>query len=290
MESIISVDLLQEMMFLRSATGAGVEELMKKRRNLSGLRKETKPNDFWESWVSEADEASQRAIIAELRRNFPKDVIIAEEGDTIIKCRNRPYIFIDPLDGTVHFLRGEDNFAVTVSRYTAGRKVGFIIRPMFGDCFMGVIDGKNDCSVRFFGDESEPLRVSGTVSPVGAKILVCQPDKYVALADALKSAGFEVQRGGPCTFASIAVASGTADGYVAPGGFGADGRKHPNMKWDFGAGDPLVVAAGGWTGKISGEELGLEHSSFLAVNGSPLIRERLIETLLPFTPDNNFGL
>src|SRR3954464_8874198 len=62
--------------------------------------------------VTDADRASQRSIVAGLRRRFPQDGVIGEENDTgsaiTFDCPNpdgRVWV-IDPIDGTNNFVAG----------------------------------------------------------------------------------------------------------------------------------------------------------------------------------------
>src|SRR5215203_7022175 len=65
--------------------------------------------------VTEADRASQRHIVAGLRKRFPDDGIIGEESETgtsiTFDCSNpmgRNWV-IDPIDGTNNFVSGLGN-------------------------------------------------------------------------------------------------------------------------------------------------------------------------------------
>lgn len=79
--------------------------------------------------VTEADRASQRFIVAGLRRRFAEDGIIGEEnetGDSItFDCPNpqgRNWV-IDPIDGTNNFIGGLGIFAVCIGLLDQGRPV-----------------------------------------------------------------------------------------------------------------------------------------------------------------------
>src|SRR5213592_4253635 len=70
--------------------------------------------------VTEADRASQRFIVAGLKRRFPDDGIVGEESDTgesiTFECpnpRGRNWV-IDPIDGTNNLIAGLGNFAVCI--------------------------------------------------------------------------------------------------------------------------------------------------------------------------------
>lgn len=290
----VSTPLMREYLSLVSAAAAGATQLHNFRKKLreEGMIEESKKKDFWDSWVTEADVASQGAIVKELRHSFPDDIIVAEEGDTVVQDEGRAHIFVDPCDGTKYFrnLRLEPKFSVSVGRWSNdNRMVGIIIRPEFADTYFGAVYDEERVAVHFRTDDSVFLRVSEIDQICEARILLCQPVNYMHMWTVLIEAGYTVEPAGPCTFACIRVAEGDAEAYIAPGGIGRGGARHPNMKWDFAAGAPLIVAASGKTTQISGEELPLGHSSLLASNGVEEIHSRLVEILREFTPDNNFG-
>lgn len=79
--------------------------------------------------VTEADRASQRLIVAGLRKRFPGDGIVGEENETgdaiTFDCPNpsgRNWV-IDPLDGTNNFVAGLGNFAVSIGLLDGGQPV-----------------------------------------------------------------------------------------------------------------------------------------------------------------------
>jgi myo-inositol-1(or 4)-monophosphatase len=79
--------------------------------------------------VSEADRASQRLIVAALRKQFPTDGIIGEENETgdaitfdVPNPNGRNWV-IDPIDGTNNFLAGLGAFAVCIGLLDAGSPV-----------------------------------------------------------------------------------------------------------------------------------------------------------------------
>ena len=82
-----------------------------------------------EEAVTLADRASQRYIVAELRKRFPDDGIIGEENDTgdniTFDCPDpdgRAWV-IDPIDGTNNFVTGLDYFAVCIGLLDHGQPV-----------------------------------------------------------------------------------------------------------------------------------------------------------------------
>src|SRR5437867_7135304 len=77
--------------------------------------------------VTEADRASQRFIVAGLRKRFASDGIIGEENETgdaiTFECpdpNGRVWV-IDPVDGTNNFVAGLRAFCVCIGLLEAGR-------------------------------------------------------------------------------------------------------------------------------------------------------------------------
>jgi myo-inositol-1(or 4)-monophosphatase len=79
--------------------------------------------------VTDADRASQRLIVAGLKRRYPKDGIVGEENDTgdsiTFDCPNpngRVWV-IDPIDGTNNFVAGFGGFAVCIGLMQEGSPI-----------------------------------------------------------------------------------------------------------------------------------------------------------------------
>ena len=64
--------------------------------------------------VSETDEKSEKMIVSEIKRIFPKDGILTEESPEI-KGETKYRWIIDPLDGTHNFLAGLKEFGVLLA-------------------------------------------------------------------------------------------------------------------------------------------------------------------------------
>jgi myo-inositol-1(or 4)-monophosphatase len=84
--------------------------------------------------VSEADVEAEKAIRAVLSARRPGDAVLGEEGGATGAGELR--WVIDPLDGTVNFLFGVPQFAVSVACEDAdGGIVGVVLDPARGECF-----------------------------------------------------------------------------------------------------------------------------------------------------------
>jgi myo-inositol-1(or 4)-monophosphatase len=105
--------------------------------------------------VTEADHASEAAIIGIIRDAFPSDVILAEESGhseagagtgpvdgagaaAAVDPGHRIWI-IDPLDGTVNYAAGIPHFCTSVGFAVGGHPVvGVVIDPFRGEVFSAV--------------------------------------------------------------------------------------------------------------------------------------------------------
>ena len=94
----------------------------------SGVHRERKSR---RELVSEADVAAQELIVAGLRRAFPDDAIVAEEegGSSGSSGAGRRW-FVDPLDGTTNFLKGQPRWGTSIGFYGPdGLAVGVVTCP-----------------------------------------------------------------------------------------------------------------------------------------------------------------
>src|SRR5579884_2592009 len=98
--------------------------------------------------VTEADRASQRHIVAGLKRRFPDDGIIGEESETgtsiTFECSNpqgRVWV-IDPIDGTNNFIAGLGNFAVCIGLLEQGRPVLGVVFDVTRDLVYSAASGQ----------------------------------------------------------------------------------------------------------------------------------------------------
>lgn len=74
--------------------------------------------------VTNKDKEVEKYINSELRRMYPESQIISEEGfgDTIYNLEGLVF-FVDPIDGTLNFVKSHDNFASMIGVYYNGRPI-----------------------------------------------------------------------------------------------------------------------------------------------------------------------
>lgn len=81
------------------------------------VEQKTADNDL----VTEMDKTIEERLVANIRKCFPEDKIVGEEGfgDDISSLEGRVWI-IDPIDGTLNFVKQQENFAVMLAVYEDG--------------------------------------------------------------------------------------------------------------------------------------------------------------------------
>lgn len=88
--------------------------------------------------VTIADKTSQKAIVDNIKQYFPLHDIIAEEKDENLDLQNSDYCWIiDPLDGTVNYVHGVPNFAISIGlKYKKEIIAGVIYAPALKELFV----------------------------------------------------------------------------------------------------------------------------------------------------------
>ena len=229
--------------------------------------------------VTAADEAAQALILRELPRLLPGIPIVSEETEAKpIVASERPFILVDPLDGTKEFLAGRDEFTVNVALVVRGLPVvGWIAAPALGLIWRGAA-----------GRGAERLEL-----PAGADVGACSrksairtrslpdTDIVVAVSRSHFDARTEAFLGGLKRTKRIVCGSSLKFCRVAEGAIDLYPRLAPVQEWDIAAGHAIVAAAGGKISKPNGEALGYGRSEdgfriagFIAY-GDPAAAERL---------------
>lgn len=184
--------------------------------------------------VTHVDRASEAAIVDLIRAARPGDAIVAEEGADVAGGPRR--WLIDPLDGTVNFVHGIPQVAVSVGLYEGTTPlVAAIADPLRGEMFTAVRGGGAHCNGRSIG-VSAAEGLGGTVIATG---FYYDHDRYAAEYTRPVTAVLErangVRRFGAAALDLAWTAAGRFDGYWELG----------VSPWDIAAGILLVREAGG---------------------------------------------
>ena len=101
---------------------------------IENLQVSTKgPGDF----VTSADKRTEKIIIDELQKAHPDYSIVTEETGIINKSNLDNRWIIDPIDGTMNFLNGIPQFAISIAYEEKGEIIcGVIFNPILNEMFV----------------------------------------------------------------------------------------------------------------------------------------------------------
>ena len=186
--------------------------------------------------VTEADKASERVLLSDLRGLFPDILVISEETpENHSKMSKKTFFLVDPLDGTKEFLKrdGKGSFTVNIGLIENNIPImGIVYAPALGRLFFGA---QNFGAWEVFDGIKTKLSIGKLKTDnVVAVASVSHRDKQTDLW--LKENKISVTTSVGSSLKFCLVASGQADVYP---------RFGPTMEWDTAAGDAILRAAGG---------------------------------------------
>lgn len=92
------------------------------------LNIETKTDEF--DLITQADKESDKLIFSKLQKSFPADKILTEESENTIRNYSGRVWMADPLDGTKHYIAGDDGFSVMIGLCVDGvPQLGVVYAP-----------------------------------------------------------------------------------------------------------------------------------------------------------------
>ena len=191
------------------------------------------PGDF----VTSADKRTEKIIIEELLKAHPNYGIISEEAGYINKSNRNNRWIIDPIDGTMNFLNGIPQFAISVAYEEENEvKCGIIFNPVTNEMFSaekGSGAYLNNSRMRVSNKRklSEALIVTGgpnQASKIKKKIF----SEYISISMQVSN----VRKFGSAALDMAYVACGRFDGYW---------QRELNY-WDIAAGIILIKESGGF--------------------------------------------
>ena len=212
------------------------------------LRVEEKGSAY--DFVTEADTGSQRLIARRVRERFPEDSVIGEEDNltdaqvlsAIDRVPGRVWL-VDPLDGTVNFIRGLGGFAVSVGVFEAGQvRWGAIYLPESDELYLA----ERGCGATRNGAPIHVARHSRLAEAIGATHVpvsdMALRRRSLAWNTAAIMASQNLRILGSSVRTQAKVASGGVDYFYEYG-------PHP---WDVAAAYVIVTEAGGVVTRLDG--------------------------------------
>jgi len=207
--------------------------------------------------VTDADTASEKAIITTIQAAFPDHAILAEESGLSDGSSAFRWI-IDPLDGTTNFAHSLGLFAVSIACARGNDIIcGVVYNPVSKELFSAV-KGKgaqlNGQTIRVSDtpDVSESLLVTGFPYNVGDIL-----DKIMIRLSRCLAASQGVRRLGSAALDLCYLACGRFEGFW-----------EQNLKpWDTAAGLLIAREAGARVTDFSDHEFTIDMPQLLATNG-----------------------
>ena len=191
------------------------------------------PGDF----VTSADKRTEKILIDELQKAHPEFGIVTEETGFINKSNTKNRWIIDPIDGTMNFMNGIPQFAISVGYEEENDlKCGVIFNPILNEMFYAEKGNGaylNNTRIRVSNKKkiSDALVVTGGpkgVSKIKEKIF----SEYINVSNNVSN----VRKFGSAALDMAYVACGRFDGYW---------QRELNY-WDIAAGVIILKEAGGF--------------------------------------------
>lgn len=219
--------------------------------------------------VTEADLASQTAIVDLLRGRFPQHGFLGEEDLNHERAGSEYRWIIDPLDGTTNYVHGFPYFAVSIGLEHRGDIiVGVVYDPTRDEMFAAAKGQGTTLNRRPIHCSTVPVLERALVIaslPVATSAEELAVKRFLRVLPAAQT----VQRTGSAALNLAYLAAGRLEAFWST-----------SLKpWDMAAGILLVTEAGGQITKIDGTPFNLHHPDLLATNGSGL-REELCNLLI----------
>lgn len=228
--------------------------------------------------VTVADRQASDAIVSGLGAAFPDDVIISEENaDDLRRLGARRVWYIDPIDGTKDFIRGEDGFCVMIGLCVDHRPaVGVIYQPIH-DRLIAAATGGGTWLVAG-GAAPVKAEVSSVSELSGVRLVASKSHRGSSIDQIKKALGISDELNiGSIGLKLGVIAMGARDLYVNP--------SSKTSSWDTCGPEALLVEAGGRLTDLNGdllrydEEVIHHRRGLLASNGA--VHEAALARLQP---------
>jgi len=228
--------------------------------------------------VTIADQKSSQLIVDGLRAEFPDDVVISEENeDDLRRLTARRVWYIDPIDGTKDFIRGEDGFCVMVGLCVDHRPVvGVIYQPVGDRTYWGAAG--SGAWAELPGEPARRIQVSPVAKVEEIRFVASRSHRGGEIDEIKNALGLRNELNvGSVGLKLALIALGERDLYVNP---------YPKCKtWDTCAPEALLAEAGGRMTDVHGQPLRYDQEScdrpagMVASNGP--VHDTVIARLAP---------
>ncbi len=246
------------------------------------VRTKSSPTDV----VTEMDRRSEALITGRIRAFRPGNAVLGEEGgqtlggqrvsDTAAPSGRVRWV-VDPLDGTVNYLYGLPDWAVSIAAEVDGTVLAGVVEvPRYGETFTAVAgrgawlhrDGQA-IALRCTSGVTLGHALVGTGFGYDAGRRRIQGEVVAALLPCVR----DIRRGGSASVDLCSVAAGRMDAYFERG----------LNYWDYAAGGLIAREAGAVVGGLSGKA----ESTSMTVAASPDLYRQLETFLARLDPERD---
>jgi myo-inositol-1(or 4)-monophosphatase len=230
--------------------------------------------------VTEMDRKSEALITGRIRAVRPGDTVLGEEGgQTAGDSRPGEGVrwVVDPLDGTVNYLYGLPDWAVSIAAEVAGTVVAGVVEiPRYGETFtaaagQGAWLHRDGTAIRLRCNPGVSLgqALIGTGFGYSAGRRQVQGEVVAALLPYVR----DIRRGGSAAVDLCSVAAGRMDAFYERG----------LNYWDYAAGGLIAREAGAVVGGLAGRA----ESTSMAVAAGPGLYRQLDDFLSRLNPERD---
>ena len=282
-----------QLLELACSTALAAGELLLARSGRAAvIETKSSPTDV----VTEMDRAAEELIRRRILADRPGDAILGEEGGQIGEQAGGVGWIVDPLDGTVNYLYGLPDWAVSIAAEIDGAVVaGAVFVPRRGGLYSARLGsgawlragagagagagGSAGCGA---GDgDAPPQRLTCNASVPLASALVATGFGYEArrrkvqgeVLSAVLPRVRDIRRGGSCAVDLCSLASGSVDAYYERG----------VNYWDIAAGGLIAREAGALVAGLSGRPAGTS----MTVGAAPELFGELHDLLVSLDPERD---
>ncbi|MDX1412516.1 MAG: 3'(2'),5'-bisphosphate nucleotidase CysQ [Nitrospirales bacterium] len=227
--------------------------------------------------VTEADQRANDLIVEGLQRQFPQDLIVAEESSLPNETINSNFVwYVDPLDGTKEFIAKNGEFSVMIGLALNEKAcLGVVYRPDNDILYSGI--SEHQAWIEIAG-EKKLLQTNCHTDPRELSLVVSRSHRNPLMGEIKTAIGLhhEIPSGSVGLKIGL-IASGQADVYLEPGPY--------TSAWDACAPDAILRGAGGRFSDIFGNPIRYHPTTLknthglLGTNGS--CHDQVIQAIAP---------
>lgn len=210
------------------------------------------------NFVTAYDKAVQVRLEAGLKEILPEAAFIGEEGSSVKYSATGKFFIVDPIDGTMNFIKDYHLSAISVALITDGcAEFGVVYNPYTDELFTAQRGHGAFCNGRSIRVSSAPLNegivLFGT-APYNPELC----ERSFRLAYTCCRTALDVRRSGSAALDLCAIAAGRAEFFF----------ELSLSPWDYAAGGLLVEEAGGSITTADGQPIVYDRPCSVLARGS----------------------